>query len=353
MVDKEFLDALVTTICPYVQTEQLANVKMQLDILLHDYDVKKMTTELTVYQGDVNHEMLVRFLRAKVVKGCTKRTVGFYQTECSKALAKMGKPYNEVTPDDIRYLFALRMRRDGVTRTTAGNEYRALSAFYSWLQTEEILIKNPMNKVDPIRPLKQKKKAFTQMEIEKIRAGCRTKREQVIIEMMLSTWCRITELVNIKIADISDGKCIVLGKGNKEREVYINARAQIAIDMYLKERKDTNPYLLPRSVSVCGSIKLKRMFQCDWYKYSEYVDPDRPMDKSSVEGLVRGIGRRVGVEKVHPHRFRRTGATMALRAGMPLIQVSKLMGHENIATTQIYLDISDEELEAAHVKYVI
>lgn len=347
MVDSDFLNSLVTTVYPYVKESELQEIKMQFYILLNDYDVKKMSTDLTVYKGSVNDEVLVRFLRAKVAKGCTKRTLELYQKCVSKILAKIGKPYNEVTPDDLRYYIAYRISRDGVTKTTVGNEMRSLSSFYTWLRTEEVLLKNPMDKVDSVRPTRKKKKAFTQMDVEKIRAGCRTKREQAIVEVMLSTWCRVTELVNMKISDIQGGKCIVHGKGDKYREVFINARAQIAISVYLAERKDTNPYLFPRRKECVRSSAAR------WYMEPDNVDPCLPMDKGTVEAMVRNLGKRVGVDHVHPHRFRRTGATMALRVGMPILQVSKLMGHESIETTQIYLDISSEELEASHAKYVV
>lgn len=353
MVDQMFLNELISVIYPYIQEGKCQDVKMQLDIMLHDYNIKKASTELTVYSGTVNEKMLLRFLQAKLAKGCTARTIDYYKVTVKMILERIGKPYNEVTPDDIRYYLAYRVSRDGVTSTTAGNEYRALSAFYSWMRKEEILIKNPMDKVDPPKRAKLKKKAFTQIEIEKLRAGCRTKREQAIIEMMLSTWCRITELVNIKISDIHEGKCMVIGKGNKQRELYVNAKAQIAIDMYLKERKDKNPYLFPRMISIQNTIRTQGRKEYEWYMDPECVDPDKPCVQGSVGHIVKKIGERVGVANVHPHRFRRTGATMALRAGMPIIQVSKLMGHESVETTQIYLDISDEELEEAHTRYVI
>lgn len=329
MVDSDFLNSLVMTVYPYVEEDELQKIKMQFDILLHDYEIRKTSTELTVYKGSVNDEMLVRFLRAKVARGCTKRTIGLYQVSARKVLEKIGKPYNEVTPDDLRYYIAYRISVDGVTKTTVGNEMRCLSSFYTWLRMEELLLKNPFDKVESIKKQKKKKKAFTQMEIEKIRAGCRTKKELAIVEMLLSTWCRVTELANIKISDIKDRKCTVLGKGDKYREVYINAKAEIALNMYLAERKDDSPYL----------------FSGKW--------ADRAMNTRSIEDIVKDIGKRAGVENVHPHRFRRTGATMALRAGMPLMIVSKLMGHESVGTTQIYLDISDEELEASHEKYVV
>lgn len=242
-----------------------------------------------------------------------------------------------------------------MAKTTANNERRNLSAFYTWLQKEEILLKNPMSKIEVIRATKLKKKAFSLMELEQIRKSCRTNRERAMIETLASTWCRVSELVEIRIQDIHDGKCTVHGKGDKYRDVYLNARAQLAIQSYLTERKDSNPYLFPKSfmTSVTDSNYEMRKYRAKWYTNPKLVSGSEHTDKSQVEKICKTLGKRAGVENVHPHRFRRTGATMALRQGMPIMLVSKLLGHESIETTQIYLDISDSELEAAHRKYVI
>ena len=174
--------------------------------------------------------------------------------------------------------------------------------------------------------------------------------------MLLSTWVRVSEIAKIQIDDIQGSKITVIGKGDKEREVYLNPRAELAVKNYLAERSDKNPHLFPRA-KYAGDVKTmckgrRRKKQHEWHKYPDLVDEEGHTDASTVEGIVRNIGKRAGVNNVHPHRFRRTGATMALRAGMPLLQVSKLLGHEQISTTQIYLDISDQELMQAHEKYV-
>ena len=178
-----------------------------------------------------------------------------------------------------------------------------------------------------------------------------------MIEVLLSTWARVSEVAQIRIDDIHDNHLVVHGKGDKDREVYLNAKAILAVTNYIAERKDSNPYLFPRAKYAGDTRKMwgstKRREECLWYKNADLVDETRHMEKSSIEGIVRDIGRRAGVPNTHPHRFRRTGATMALRNGMPLIQVSKLLGHENIGTTQIYLDVSDEELMQAHQRYVV
>ena len=178
----------------------------------------------------------------------------------------------------------------------------------------------------------------------------------MVVEVLLSTWCRVSELTHIRIDEIQGDKIVVHGKGEKDRTVFLNAKAQIAIKNYLAKRKDKNPYLLPRSCEAGNVASFtkgkKKANHCKWYEDPELVDEKDPCDKGTVESMVRGIGKKAGVKNVHPHRFRRTGATFALKAGMPFMTVSKLLGHANIAVTQVYLDINDEDLENEHGKYV-
>lgn len=354
---KRLEDDLIVTLTPYLKGLTPQDLRLRLDIILKDYEVTKASNELTVYQGDVNDIALKRFLAAKIAQGCSKRTIGYYKDSIRLTLEKIGKPYTDVTADDIRLYLAMRIYRDQVTKTTANNERRNLSAFYGWLQKEEILLKNPMTKVSAVKVTKTKKKAFDQMEIEKLRDSCRTKRETALIEVLLSTWARVTEVAQIRIDEIKGDHLIVHGKGDKEREVYLNAKAILALRNYMAERSDENPYLFAKA-RYAGDVKEMSKGNrgeslAEWYKNPLLVDQSEHIGTGTVEQIVRAIGRRAGVTDTHPHRFRRTGATAALRNGMPLIQVSKLLGHESIGTTQIYLDISDEELAQAHKKYVI
>ena len=213
-----------------------------------------------------------------------------------------------------------------------------------------------MSKVEQIKETKKKKKAFTQMELEQIRYACRSSMETAIIEVLISTWARVSEVAEIKLEDIKGGSVLVHGKGDKERETYLTPKAQMAIKAYLSEREDDNPYLFPGARYGGGMLesatKKCRKLKNKWFTCADLVgEGHRRAD--TIEQTVRKIGKRAGVDNAHPHRFRRTGATMALRAGMPLITVSKMLGHENIGTTQIYLDISDKELEEAHEKWVV
>ncbi len=353
---KQLTDELIIALMPFIQPTYTDDASMAITMVLNDYSISQEERSLVLYEEDETELVFRRFLAAKVAKGCSPRTVGYYKDSVSKALRIIGKPYDQVTADDIRYYLAMRVQRDGISKTSANNERRNLSAFYQWLQKEEILLKNPMNKVEVMKETKKKKKAFTQMEIERIRDQCKTTKEQALVEVLLSTWARVTEVSRIRIDEINGETVTVHGKGDKDRDVYLTPKAQLLVDKYLQERSDTNPYLFPRAKYAGDVVKMTkgkmRKLQGEWHKSPDLVDDSRHTDQGTIESIVRSIGKRAGVENVHPHRFRRTGATMALRAGMPLLQVSKLLGHEQIDTTQIYLDISDQELMQAHEKFV-
>lgn len=353
---KELSDKIIMILTKYLNGPELQEVSMKLAMILDSYEVTKRSTEIIKYEGDKNRRIIERFLAAKIAKGCTPRTIKFYSTSIPKSLAYIGKNYDEVTPDDIRVWIANRIYKDGVSKVSVDNDKRNLSSLYTWLQKEEILLKNPMAKVDAIKYAKTKKHAFTSMEVETMRVNLRTTREKALFEFLLSTWARISETTNVKISDIDGDKVLVHGKGEKDRYVFLNARAKVALQQYLADRSDGNPYLFPRA-RFAGDVAMmartrKRDEEAEWYKEPAMVDESRPMEHGSAESIIRNIGKRSGVEKAHPHRFRRTGATWALRSGMPIMQVSKTLGHNNIATTQIYLDITDDELMDAHRKYV-
>lgn len=325
----------------------------EMTIILADYEITKRQTEVMVISEDENQMMIRRFMTAKIVRGLSERTLKYYRDTIENFLSKMQKNITEITSDDIRLYIALRRKRDGVSDVTAGNELRNLRSFYNWLYTEELIRTNPIAKVESIKQAKTKKEAFTEYEIELIRNQCKTQREKVIVEILLSTGCRVGELVNIRKTDIKGDSVLVHGKGNKDRIVYLNAKAQIALQTYMSERKDDSPWLFPGSFTTAVAIDRGiRKYRENWYKHPECVS-DKPIDLGTIEELIRKIGKRAGVLKVHPHRFRRTCATFALRRGMPIEQVSKMLGHENIATTQIYLDLDERDLEQAHRKFVV
>lgn len=329
--------------------------KNMLYMICEPYEITNRTTELSEIKQDRNEYLLQRFLIAKTVKGLSKNTIQAYKKGLTCILRSIGKTVDDITADDIRYYLAVRQRRDGINKTTADNELRYLRTFYQYLMAEELVARNPTAKVDRIKCERRKKEALTEIEIEKIRMEAHTERERAIVETLLSTGCRISEMVEILRNEIDGNKVLVHGKGAKDRIVYLNAKAMISIEVYLAQRSDDNPYLFPGGNFELASKKRKssQKEMANWWKDPKMVTPDTHLDKGTVEAMMRKIAKNAGVDKANPHKFRRTCATMALRRGMRIEQVSKMLGHEEIATTQLYLDLSEAELEQAHKKYVV
>lgn len=339
--------------------EDLSAVKSRFAVILNDYRISPKETALVVWTEGKNERYIQKFLLAKAVAGCSPNTITAYGSELRRVFNELGKDADTVTSDDIQILLALKLR-DGVSKSYANTLRLYLSTFYAYLMREELIARNPMLKIEKIKFHKKDEGAFSEIEVERIRDGCRNARERAIVELLLSTGCRLSELASIRIDDIQDGAATILGKGQKYRNVYLNAKATVAVENYLKERRDANPYLFPASVMTRGevfagkdeiSVKFRRLGE-EWYKDASLVSPDRPAWKDVIGQIVSRLGRRVKVENCHPHRFRRTCATFALRRGMPVEQVSKMLGHASIATTQIYLDLREDELAQAHRKYV-
>ena len=304
-------------------------IKQELVILLSNYEITKKSTELIEYTADDYNQMILKkFVISKTVKGSTIKTIEQYTSRIKFMLNRINKAVNEITSDDINLYLAIRQVKDKISSVTASNEWRVMSSFFGWMQRNDLIEKNPMFKVEKPKTRKKQKKAFTRMECEQLRNACKSLRDKALIEVMLSTWCRVSEIAGMNIADIEGDQMTVIGKGEKERIVYLNARAQYALRAYLSSRKDNNSALF---VSERGYSRLQ---------------------KSGIESAMRKLGASAGVENTHPHKFRRTGATMALRSGMPIEKVSHLLGHESIETTQIYLSIEEDEAKQAHQKYV-
>lgn len=344
-------EELFNDICLFISDEDVRN---RLYIMLDKYEISKRETAVALLHEDRNEYLLKSFIVAKTVKGCTQRTLRCYKQTIMSFVNRIKKTIDDITTEDIRLYIAKRLYQDKVSKTTVGNEIRNLKSFFGYLHTEELILKNPMLRIESIKSDKIKKEAFTEMELERMRSYIDTKRERAIFEILLSTGCRVTELVNIKLTDIESNEILVHGKGNKDRKVYLNAKAVFALEGYLKERNDTNPYLFPGGefMTIHKGAKLKHEALREWYKNTSLVNETLPIGTSSVEQMIRKLGKKAGV-MAHPHKFRRTCATFALRRGMPIEQVSKMLGHESIQTTQIYLDLSEQDLKEAHRKFVI
>lgn len=346
----ELIDEIMMNIGEYV-TDQMA-VSNCLYIVLEGYDIQKKSTDIVKYQGEDNQYLIKKFLVAKKIKGCTDKTLLMYGKEIPKIIDRIGKPVIDITADDIRIFLAYRMRE--VTATTADNELRCLRTFFTWLNAEELVPRNPTVNITSIKRAKQQKEAFTDIEIVQMRNNLKTSRDKCIFEMLISTGCRVSELCQIKNSEIDGDHVVVHGKGNKDRIVYLNAAAQYALHNYQNDRNDVSEWLFPKKkegLMLNDFHDYKREELADWWKNADHIDPDKHIDKGTVEHRIRMLGRKLDI-KAYPHKFRRTCATNALRAGMPIEMVSKMLGHEQIGTTQIYLDLKEDDLKMMHQKYV-
>lgn len=346
---------LINRICMHFseRVDDLEMLRSELYITLNDYEITNRCTELAETDQECLENVLKRFLVAKAVKGCSERTIQLYSMSVRKVFTEINKRVEDVTPDDIRLYMGLRLRRDGVSKVTVGNEIRSLSSFYAWATAEEIIQKNPMLRVHKIKKQKVRKEALTEMEIERLRMAADGEMQKMMIEVLLSTGCRVTELVNIRIDEIQKDEITVHGKGEKDRKVYLNAKAELAAQVYLAKRRDENPYLLPGAKNMRERKGMDRKeSRKNWWMDRNNLTEGH-ITTSTVESTMRTIADRAEVEQANPHKFRRTCATFALRRGMPIEQVSRMLGHEEVGTTQIYLDLKEEDLKRSHEKYVV
>lgn len=328
-------------------------LKGQIYITMAGYEVQPATRSLSLCNEDFNEMLIKKFLVAKAVKGCTDCTLKLYAGELRRHLHAINKNVTEITTDDLRMHLALKATRDHNSKTQIHNIYRVMSSFYGWLYQEEYVKHNPVNKLEMKMP-KVHREAFSAIEVERIRAAADTNRDRAIIETLLSTGCRVTELVNIKRSDINGDKIVVEGKGEKKRAVYLNARAKIAIEAYLAERKDDNPWLFAGMIPITEIRGAGKFSEHKWwYKKPEYVAEGKHIGIHAIQCITKDIGRKLGISPCNPHRFRHTCATLAHCRGMDITTVSKMLGHESVETTQIYLDIDDKEVSAQHNKYVL
>lgn len=303
---------------------------------LGKYEISRKETSLVIYDK-TDTEIVARFFLAKATAGLSDKSLKYYRRVLEGALPKLGKRLNDVKADDIRAYLTMR-RIQGVTNTSIDNERRVLSSFFNFSHDEEYIEHNPMKRIEKVKTQKLQKKPFTEDEMERLRMAAKTDRNKAVIEFLYSTACRVSEVEALDISDIDfdQRECTVLGKGNKERKVFLSPRCISVLKHYLSTRKDKHPAL----------------FVTDTSKYNKGKEINR-FGKSGIETMVRMAGRRAGIEKAHPHRIRRTAATLALRRGMPIEQVSKMLGHEDLKTTTIYASSTMDEVKQSHDKYLV
>lgn len=291
----------------------------------------RLTSQTKSVSSVSNSNYLAMFLNAKKIEGCSERTLSYYKTTVEKLLDGITDPIRKVTTDDIREYLANYQGLNDCSKTTIDNIRRNISSFFTWLEEEDYIIKSPMRRIHKIKTTKTVKEVISDEEIEKMRDKCKNLRDLAIIDLLYSTGIRIGELVRLNIDDIDfeERECIVFGKGDKERRVYFDAKTKIHLMGYINSRSDTNPAL--------------------------FVTLDAPYDRLQISGVeirLRRLGRELGINKVHPHKFRRTMATRAIDKGMPIEQVQKLLGHSQIDTTMHYAIVNQTNVKVAHRKFI-
>ena len=278
-----------------------------------------------------NHDFLEMFLDAKKIEGCSERTLQYYRVTVAHLLSQTENSVRKVTTEEIRAYLAEYQKNSSCSNVTIDNIRRNISSFFSWLEEEDYILKSPMRRIHKIKTKTVVKSTISDEGIERLRDNCSEIRDLAIIDLLYSTGIRVGELVNLNIDDIDlEGReCIVYGKGDKERRVYFDAKAKVHLKEYIEGREDSNEAL--------------------------FVTLDAPHDRLKISGVeirLRQLGRRLELEKIHPHKFRRTMATRAIDKGMPIEQVQKILGHSQIDTTMQYAMVNQNNVKTSHQKYM-
>ena len=278
-----------------------------------------------------NQEYLKMFIEAKQIEGCSARTLQYYQVTIEHLLKNIDTVIRKITTDEIRTYLAEYQQRNNCSKVTVDNVRRNISSFFSWLEEEDYILKSPMRRIHKIKTKQPVKEIISDEMIERLRDNCRCSRDLAMIDLLYSTGIRVGELVGLNISDIDfeERECVVYGKGDKERRVYFDAKAKLHLQNYINSRTDTNPAL--------------------------FVTLDSPYERLKISGVeirVRELGRKLNIEKIHPHKFRRTMATRAIDKGMPIEQVQKILGHSQIGTTMQYAIVNQNNVKTSHQKYM-
>ena len=278
-----------------------------------------------------NEDLLSAFIAAKRVEGCSDRTIRYYESTLRKVLATISKPIPAITTDDLRRYLDQYQQQSRAGKVTIDNVRRILSSFFAWLEDEDHIVKSPVRRIHKVKTAKVVKTIYSDESLEALRDGCQALRDLAIVDLLASTGMRVGELVRLNRADIdfANRECIVFGKGAKERTVYFDARTKLHLRNYLNSRTDDNKAL--------------------------FVSLDAPHERLQISGVeirLRALGRRLHLDRVHPHKFRRTMATLAIDKGMPIEQVQVLLGHSKIDTTMHYAMVNQSNVKESHRRYL-
>ena len=312
---------------PCLNNAQLEKLQAVMQYVLFQYEITKKDGNAE----NTTLNLVDLFLSAKRVEGCSEKSLKYYHTTIQTMLSTVNKDIKQIETEDIRTYLTDYQRQKQSCRVTIDNIRRILSSFFSWLEDEDHILKSPVRRIHKVKAVINIKETYSDEALEMMRDNCTEPRDLAMIDMLASTGMRVGEMVllNRNDIDFNERECVVFGKGNKERVVYFDARTKIHLKNYLQSRTDDNPALF---------VSLK--------------SPYNRMNIGGIETCLRRLGKQLGLQRVHPHKFRRTLATMAIDKGMPIEQLQQLLGHKRIDTTLQYAMVKQSNVKIAHRKYI-
>ena len=323
----QLISDVTTSLADRMSPEEIGTVSEEMTVALRDYEVTRLSTELATYEG-INESIIKRYRACMIIAGKSPKTVAAYERTAKKLFEALRKNYTDMSVSDLRYFIAYEKSR-GISNRTLENTRAQLSAFFAWLLDEELIYKNPCRTIKPIKYTDEVRHPFSNVEIDTLRTACKTKKERAIIEVLLASGVRVSELCSLKLSDINFETLAVTvreGKGSKQRTVFITDLASKHLVEYLTTRNVNGEYL----------------FYNKWRK---------PLNAGGIRHILNQIADRAGVDNVHPHRFRRTFATGMANRGMDIQDIGRLLGHANLNTTLTYVYSSEDKIRTSYLKY--
>lgn len=325
---EELITGVMQEMLPYLDNVQLKQLRQVMEQTLFRYEV--ICAEVKP-EKDNSNDLIAMFIAAKRIEGCSEKTLKYYQTTIDAMVTSLEKNVQHILTEDLRIYLTDYQKKHQSSRVTIDNIRRILSSFFSWLEDEDYIIKSPVRRIHKVKTASSIKETYSDEDLEKMRDSCEELRDLAMIDMLASTGMRVGEMVLLNRDDIdfTERECKVFGKGDKERVVYFDARAKLHLLEYLDSRTDDAPALF---------VTLRA--------------PHQRLQIGGIEYRLRQMGKRLNIPKVHPHKFRRTLATMAIDKGMPIEQLQRLLGHQRIDTTLQYAMVKQSNVKTAHRKYI-
>lgn len=331
MKKNEIIQSIMDDMNAVLSHEQQKKLRRILDIRLATFFKLPVAPSSHEIRKLNNQEILQRFISSKRLEGCSEKTLHYYVATLEKMLEILNLSIQEIQTDDLRNYLSYYQSTNHSSKVTIDNMRRIFSSFFSWLEDEEYILKSPVRRIHRIKTSRVVKDVFSDEEIERMREKCVHSRDLAMLDLFLSTGIRVGELVTLNISDINfeERQCVVLGKGNHQRIVYFDAKTKLHLQEYIDTRTDPSPAL-----------------------FVSFRKPYQRLTIAAVEVRLKQIGEKAHIQNVHPHKFRRTLATMAIDKGMPVEQVQQLLGHIRIDTTMHYAMVNENNVKNSHRKYI-